>query len=257
MQFPDTAGTNGRPASRSRPVGAARSELDRLRATCRSQALTIDALGQAVCALRRGAAALKAENADLRTERDRLRSGRRGARAPAVVSTPARPLAVRLPCDVRAPGAARIVVAQGLGDRVAAGVLQSAQLLVSELVSNSVRHSGAGAEDAVIVRVGLSRTLVRLEVEDPGRGGVIAPRPPDLDSGGGFGLQLVQALSERWGLERVADGGTLVWAQLPRAPVTAPATSGEPADAGRARPALTPTNQRARGRRATPAGGQP
>src|SRR3954468_1445265 len=76
MQFPATAGTNGRPASRSRSVGA-RSELESLRATCRSQALRIDARGQAVCALRRGAAALKAENADLRTERDRLRSGRR------------------------------------------------------------------------------------------------------------------------------------------------------------------------------------
>src|SRR4051794_18235744 len=162
MQFPATAGTNGRPASRSRSVGA-RSELESLRATCRSQALRIDARGQAVCALR-GAAALKAENADLRTERHRLRSGRHGARAPAAVSTPVRPAAVRLPCDARAPGAARIVVAQGLGDRGAAGVLHRAQLLVSELVSNSVGHSGAGAEDAVIVRVGLTRALVRLEV---------------------------------------------------------------------------------------------
>jgi hypothetical protein len=215
MQFPTTAGPNGRPASRSRSVGA-RSELESLRATCRSQALRIDARGQAVCALRRGAAALKAENADLRTERDRLRSGRRGARAPAAVSTPVRPAAVRLPCDGRAPGAARIVVAQGLCDRGAAGVLHRAQRLVSELVSNSVGRSGAGAEDAVIVGVGLTRTLVRLEVEDSGRGGVIVPRPPDLDSGGGFGLQLVQAVSERWDLERVADGGTLVWAQLPR-----------------------------------------
>jgi hypothetical protein len=31
----------------------------------------------------------------------------------------------------------------------------------------------------------------------------------------------VQTLSERWGLERVRDGGTRVWAQLSRAPVVA------------------------------------
>src|SRR3954466_8420542 len=120
MQFPATAGTNGRPASRSRSVGA-RSELESLRATCRAQALRIDARGRAVCALRRGAAALKAENADLRTERDRLGGGRRGARAPAAVSTPVRPAAVRLPCDGRAPGAARIVVPPGLGGHLPGG----------------------------------------------------------------------------------------------------------------------------------------
>jgi two-component sensor histidine kinase len=86
------------------------------------------------------------------------------------------------------------------------------QLLVSELVTNSVRHSGAGPEDAVIVGVGLSPALVRLEVEDRGGGGVIAPRTPD--EGAGFGLRLVQTISERWGLERIAAGPSLVWAQL-------------------------------------------
>jgi hypothetical protein len=88
---------------------------------------------------------------------------------------------------------------------------------------------------------------------------VIAPRPPDPASGGGFGLRLVQALSERWGLERVSDGGTIVWAQLARTPVTAPARSDAPADAGRARPTLsaTPIDQRAGGHRAPPAEGKP
>jgi hypothetical protein len=45
---------------------------------------------------------------------------------------------------------------------------------------------------------------------------MIAPRSPDLEGGGGFGLNVVQALSERWGLERIAAGGTRVWAQLAR-----------------------------------------
>jgi hypothetical protein len=135
-------------------------------------------------------------------------------------------------------------------------VLERAQLLVSELVTNSVLHSRAGREDAVIIRVLLSRTMVRLEVEGAGRGGVIAPRPPDLDGGGGFGLQLVQALSERWGLERVSEGGTIVWAQLPGTPPSAPATSDKPTDTGGARPSLTAIDPRAAGHRAAPAGGQ-
>ena len=126
-----------------------------------------------------------------------------------------------MPLDVRAPGAARIVVAECLRDRVAASVLDSARLVVSELVTNSVCHGGASAAGVVVVRVGLTETMVRVEVEDRGRGGVIAPRSPDLEGGGGFGLNVVQALSERWGLERVAAGGTRVWAQLARAPLGA------------------------------------
>ena len=59
MEFPDTAGANGRAgvAAAARGIGA-RSSIG-LRATCRSQARTIDALGEAVSALRRGAAALR------------------------------------------------------------------------------------------------------------------------------------------------------------------------------------------------------
>src|SRR4051812_42765999 len=99
MQSPDMAGANGRPASLPRRLGA-RSQLDELRATGRTQAHAIDALGPEVCALRRRAAALTAENAELRAARDRPGRGR----------GPAAALAVCLPCDARAPGAARIVV---------------------------------------------------------------------------------------------------------------------------------------------------
>jgi anti-sigma regulatory factor (Ser/Thr protein kinase) len=225
-----------------------------LRATCRSQALTIDWLGEAVSTLRRGAAALKAENADLRAEQQR-RSGHRG-RARASGRPDGAAVAVRLPCDERAPAAARSVVAQCLSERVAADVRENAQLVVSELVSNGVLHSGACAADALVVRVGLSRTMVRLEVEDPGRGGVVAPRSPDLTIGGGFGLQLVQAVSERWGMERVTEGGTSVWAQLPRTRAAAPASSDEPGVRGVTRLPLTRIDQPAGGLQ-TPAGGQP
>jgi anti-sigma regulatory factor (Ser/Thr protein kinase) len=127
------------------------------------------------------------------------------------------PAEVAIPLGVQAPGVARTVVAEWLADQVAPCVLESALLLVSELVTNSVRHSGVPEGEDVVVRVDLWRDGCRLEVEDPGSDGVIAPRSQDPLEGGGMGLNLVQMLSERWGVVRVADGPTRVWAQLPRA----------------------------------------
>jgi anti-sigma regulatory factor (Ser/Thr protein kinase) len=120
------------------------------------------------------------------------------------------------------PGAARIVAASYLRDRVTAPVLDTALLLVSELVTNSVRHSHAPSAEGVMVRLQLTRAMLRLEVEDSGHDGAIAAQPPDHQNGGGFGLNIVQTLSDRWGVERSAHSGTRVWAQLPRTPLTAP-----------------------------------
>jgi anti-sigma regulatory factor (Ser/Thr protein kinase) len=214
MQPRDGALSNGRQLS---PAGSngARSELDSLRLACRRQAEVIERLTAVASNLHSGAAALKAENAELRSANER--TGRHGGDGAAREGGA---LEVSLPLDARAPSAARIVVGR-LRGRVSALVLEDARLVVSELVTNSVRHSRASAGAVVAVRVELTETMVRLEVEDPGRGGLIAPRDPDL--GGGFGLNLVQGLSERWGLERVAAGGTRVWARLARAPAPTPA----------------------------------
>jgi anti-sigma regulatory factor (Ser/Thr protein kinase) len=241
---------NRRPPATAEPAGAG-AELDGLRATCRRQAHVIDALSEAVSILRGGAAALKDENAELRAENDRVRRGAARARATGRVDA-GDALEVHLPRNVRAPGAARVVVAEGLRDRVAASVLESARLVVSELVTNSVRHSGASTAGVVVVRVGLTETLVRVEVEDRGRAGTVAPRSPDLEGGGGFGLHVVQALSERWGLERIAAGGTRVWAQLARAPLIAPASGVSGARSSRNG---TPSNGQAARRRRQPAEG--
>jgi anti-sigma regulatory factor (Ser/Thr protein kinase) len=214
MQSSEATSTRRRQASRAEPVDP-RSELHRLRATCRRQARAVELLSAALSTLRGGSAALKAENAELRAVNERLgrqvdAGGRPGGEASAGGA-----LEVRLPLDAQAPGAARLVVG-GVRDRVPLSVLADAQLMVSELVTNSVRHSGAPAGGVVVVRVQVTAAMLRLEVEDPGRGGAIAPRMPDFR--GGFGLNLVQALSERWGLERAAAGGTRIWAQLELAP---------------------------------------
>jgi anti-sigma regulatory factor (Ser/Thr protein kinase) len=121
---------------------------------------------------------------------------------------------VAIPLDERAPGIARAVVARCLADHVVAGVLDDAQLLVSELVTNSLLHSGMRGD--VVVRVHLRRGLCRVEVEDAGCEGVVAPSAPDPAAGSGLGLHLVQTLSRGWGVVRLAtDGPTRVWLQLP------------------------------------------
>jgi serine/threonine-protein kinase RsbW len=201
------------PETRFAPTGARLSELERLQAKCRRQEMVIDTLREAVSRFSSGAKALKAENSDLRAETARLRGGRtRTSGRDRVEGTEL--AEVPIPVALSAPAVARGLVARCLDGRVPTLVLENAQLLVSELVTNSVRHSGAGEGDDVVVRVHVWRDMCRLEVEDPGGDGVIAPRPPGPVDGSGMGLNLVQMLSERWGVVRAAGGPTRVWAQL-------------------------------------------
>jgi anti-sigma regulatory factor (Ser/Thr protein kinase) len=197
------------------------AEVKVLRATCRRQAWAIGTLTRVVGNLRDGARALKAENAELRRASGLRRPG---------ADTEQRPqesVEARLVLDVRAPSAARIVVTQVLGERVVAPVLERAKLVMSELVSNSVRHSSPSADAAVTVRVRLLDGGFWLEVEDPGRDGIVDPQADDPRALGGFGLHIVQALSERWGSERASTGKTRLWAQLADTAVSADPAFGE------------------------------
>jgi anti-sigma regulatory factor (Ser/Thr protein kinase) len=81
-------------------------------------------------------------------------------------------------------------------------------LLTSELVTNAYRH--AGTETRVSVR--LDDDCVRVEVRDVGRGEPEL-RPLDTDRVDGRGLQIVDALADRWGYHSNA-GGTAVWFEL-------------------------------------------
>jgi anti-sigma regulatory factor (Ser/Thr protein kinase) len=216
MRSDQTAPANGRPTPASDDPGSP-VEAAALRRRYRRQASVIDTLTEAVFTLRRGATTLKAENSELRAANDRLR-GRRPAPSPADGRfEDGEPAEVAIALSFDAPGAARSVVADYLAGRVATSEVENAKLLVSEMVTNSVRHSGAPHGEDVIVRVHLSRGACRLEVQDPGNEGAIAPQPPDLAAGQGMGLNLVGLLSERWGVVRTSGGPTRVWAQLPSA----------------------------------------
>ena len=61
---------------------------------------------------------------------------------------------------------------------------------------------------------GRPRTMTAV-VQDEGCDGVIAPQPQDPKAGSGMGLNLVETLSQRWGVIRPPGGPTRVWAQLP------------------------------------------
>jgi serine/threonine-protein kinase RsbW len=220
MQREQAVPWDGRPASWVRPAFAC-PDADRLRAAYGRHAELVETLGAAVLSLGSTLAAVKT-GAERRRAGGRVGSGGDGAVARGRVYGGH---TVSLPVDDRAPGAARIVV-EGLRGRIAPAVLEDAQLVVSELVSNSVRHSGAPRDAVLGLCVGLTDTRVCVEVSDPGCGGVVAPRAPDLEGGGGFGLPLVGALAERWGLERVAGSGTRVWAELSCVPLTAMAAAG-------------------------------
>jgi anti-sigma regulatory factor (Ser/Thr protein kinase) len=112
---------------------------------------------------------------------------------------------LELPRDQTAPALARNAVSE-LG--LEQPVLDDARLLVSELVTNSVRY-GAGAH--VCVRLDLDGAGgVRCEVVDAGSG-FHPTRPATERDAGGWGLQLVDRLADRWG---VADGSTHVWFEL-------------------------------------------
>lgn len=92
--------------------------------------------------------------------------------------------------------------------------VDAASLLVSELVTNAVVHAGS-AVDVVVGHEGKHATL-RVEVRDSS---LRAPRVGgfDLDAVSGRGLALVEAMSDRWGVER-GDAGKSIWFELEQVP---------------------------------------
>jgi anti-sigma regulatory factor (Ser/Thr protein kinase) len=122
------------------------------------------------------------------------------------------PVELTLPTAIDAPAAARLALSAWMAGHISDTLLADTQLVVAELVANSVRHADAPADAVITVRAEVRGDVLRLEVADRGNGRSIARRAPDLHHGGGFGLHLVEVLSRRWGVHRAA--GTRVWVEL-------------------------------------------
>jgi anti-sigma regulatory factor (Ser/Thr protein kinase) len=101
------------------------------------------------------------------------------------------------------------------GHGVAEPAICDATLVLSELMSNAVRHARPMAGAQIRVAWMLSDGTLELAVSDGG--GPTQPRterPTSASSPGGRGLGIVDHLSRRWGVRR-DDLGTTVWAALP------------------------------------------
>jgi anti-sigma regulatory factor (Ser/Thr protein kinase) len=101
-----------------------------------------------------------------------------------------------------------------LDGQIAVSAASDAALIVSELVTNSVRHANVGAHETLILELTRLGDQLRVAVTDPGS--ELLPRvlPVDDPSPGGFGLRLVDGLASDWGVART-NGKTRVWCDLP------------------------------------------
>jgi anti-sigma regulatory factor (Ser/Thr protein kinase) len=116
--------------------------------------------------------------------------------------------------DDDAPAAARLEL-EAFRDELEPLVYEDVALLLTELITNSVRHAGPAAGDKVIVDLVVTAALVRVDVRDGGPGFVPAPRRQGDVSPYHWGLHIVERLADRWAV--VPPNGkneTCVWFEL-------------------------------------------
>lgn len=116
-------------------------------------------------------------------------------------------LSFDLPAGPAAPAQARVALL-ALTPAVVPRMVEDLRLLITELVTNSVRH-GPGGTVRVTIKV-KDRNTVFAEVTDNGRDGVVEIRE-SAEDGGGVGLRILDRMSTRWG---VYEGSTNVWFEL-------------------------------------------
>lgn len=93
-------------------------------------------------------------------------------------------------------------------------LLESVRLLVTELVTNSVRHAGAGTVELAVL---VGRERVRVEIANPGSPFEPAVRDGETQPDTGWGLFLVDRLSDAWGVVDEKAGSQRVWFEVRRA----------------------------------------
>ena len=115
---------------------------------------------------------------------------------------------VELPSNPSAPAQARGALDQ-ISGRITAERMRDVRLLVSELVTNAVRHAGG---EVVRLIVAMKGSTLRIEVHDPGKGFELKAPPDDPLRASGWGLVLVEELADRWGVDH--SPRTRVWFEM-------------------------------------------
>ncbi len=140
-------------------------------------------------------------------------SGRGGIASPRR-SVDTRGVNIRIEPGVEAPGEARHALE---ADKLPEELLDDAKLLVSELVTNCIRHARLHPGQWIGVRARPTPHGMRLEVCDPGPGFPAPPPiPRSLHPFGGRGLPIVARVASRWGARRTRAGRWEVWLELDR-----------------------------------------
>lgn len=108
--------------------------------------------------------------------------------------------------DLEGPAQARRIVAEELSALVPGPVVDDVKLMVSELVTNGIVHGSVENDDPLMLDLCINGDI-RCRVLDHGDG--FATRVRDHGPGG-WGLQVVEQLSDRWGMQ-CSPQRTEVW----------------------------------------------
>jgi anti-sigma regulatory factor (Ser/Thr protein kinase) len=116
-----------------------------------------------------------------------------------------------LPAKAVAPSIARGTL-DPLQSRLAEDTYFTVQLLVTELITNSLRHARFSEHDAIQIQVDIDDRRTHVSVCDPGGDKQPKLLEQDLEATGGRGLFLVDAMADQWGIK--TNHRTCVWFEL-------------------------------------------
>jgi len=119
---------------------------------------------------------------------------------------------MRLWADATAPARARHLFEDVAGS-LPGDIVGRGELLISEAVTNSVRHGSPHSEDSIEVCVDVDPGCVRVEVSDRSVLGTHLHAPESTRADGGLGLLLIDRLADRWGVMPRPEGKA-VWFEL-------------------------------------------
>jgi serine/threonine-protein kinase RsbW len=131
-----------------------------------------------------------------------------------VTREPTRSRTLRVPhAAVSVPRTRRTLVEDLRSRDVPLLVVEEAEIVVAELLGNSVRHAAALPDGMVRVHWQVKGGVVELDVTDGGGGTAPKPVHPSIYSTSGRGLRIVRSLAHEWGVLD-EDRGRTVWVCL-------------------------------------------
>lgn len=92
--------------------------------------------------------------------------------------------------------------------------IDECEIVVSELLTNALRHAKPLSDGAIRVRWKVRNEVVEVEVTDGGGETVPATAPRTVWGASGRGLRIVRSVAHEWGVGEDRSGGVTVWAAM-------------------------------------------